>query len=100
MKEPTKRFSSRVENYLKYRPHYPVEALDILAEGCGLTTEWVVLNGEGKALDIEGLKTDARQLYLDLRQGQPQRFVILGGRSLTQAGKDIYRQENRGDSGK
>ena len=42
MKDPTKRFSSRVENYLKYRPHYPAEVLDILVEGCGLTPEWVV----------------------------------------------------------
>ncbi len=42
VKDPTKRFSSRVENYLKYRPHYPVEVLKILVKGCQLTPEWVV----------------------------------------------------------
>ena len=28
--DPKKRFSSRVENYIKYRPSYPVEILDFL----------------------------------------------------------------------
>jgi SAM-dependent methyltransferase len=31
------RFSSRVENYVKYRPGYPAETLDILKHDCGLT---------------------------------------------------------------
>ena len=30
MVDPKKRFSSRVENYIKYRPSYPVEILDFL----------------------------------------------------------------------
>ena len=42
MKDPTKRFSSRVENYLKYRPHYPAEVLEILVKECGLAPEWVI----------------------------------------------------------
>ena len=29
--------------------------------------EWVVFNGEGKPVDVAGLKTDARQAYVDLR---------------------------------
>ena len=37
MIDSTQRFSSRVENYLKYRPGYPSAILDLLREKCGLT---------------------------------------------------------------
>ena len=37
MLEPTKRFSNRVENYLKYRPRYPPEILPLLKKDCSLT---------------------------------------------------------------
>jgi SAM-dependent methyltransferase len=40
--DPTKRFSNRVENYLKYRPSYPPEIIDLLESECGLTAESVV----------------------------------------------------------
>ena len=40
--QPTQRFSTRVENYLKYRPGYPPELLDVLRRHCGLTPAWVV----------------------------------------------------------
>ena len=35
--EPTQRFSGRVENYARYRPSYPPEALDLLESECGLS---------------------------------------------------------------
>jgi SAM-dependent methyltransferase len=35
--DPTKRFSSRVEDYIRYRPSYPTEVLGWLAAECGLT---------------------------------------------------------------
>jgi len=38
----TSRFSDRVENYIRYRPGYPIEALDALKAECGLTSERVV----------------------------------------------------------
>lgn len=40
--EPTKRFSSRVENYSRFRPSYPQEVIALLEEECGLTTHAVV----------------------------------------------------------
>jgi SAM-dependent methyltransferase len=40
--EPTQRFSSRVENYARYRPSYPKEVIDVLRAECGLTPEFVV----------------------------------------------------------
>jgi SAM-dependent methyltransferase len=38
----TTRFSDRVADYINYRPHYPVEILDLLAANCGLTPESVI----------------------------------------------------------
>src|SRR5580704_10223538 len=35
-KSPTARFSDRVENYVRYRPGYPPEVLDLLRAECGL----------------------------------------------------------------
>jgi len=38
----TSRFSDRVENYVRYRPGYPPEALTALQEECGLTPQHVI----------------------------------------------------------
>ncbi|MGB8065323.1 MAG: class I SAM-dependent methyltransferase [Candidatus Sulfotelmatobacter sp.] len=38
----TSRFSDRVENYIRYRPGYPPEALQLLKNACGLAPEHVV----------------------------------------------------------
>jgi hypothetical protein len=34
--DPTSRFSSRAENYVKYRPRYPQEVVETMREECGL----------------------------------------------------------------
>jgi SAM-dependent methyltransferase len=39
---PTARFSDRVENYVRYRPGYPAEVLELLRDECGLRPEHVV----------------------------------------------------------
>src|ERR1700674_374680 len=41
-KSPTARFSDRVENYVRYRPGYPREVLDLLRAECGLRPSHVV----------------------------------------------------------
>lgn len=38
----TSRFSDRVENYVRYRPGYPVEALAALKKECGLSADHIV----------------------------------------------------------
>lgn len=38
----TSRFSDRVENYIRYRPGYPVEVVQVLKSACGLVPEHVV----------------------------------------------------------
>jgi SAM-dependent methyltransferase len=40
--DPTRRFSNRVENYLKYRPTYPTAIIPLLESECGLTPESVI----------------------------------------------------------
>ena len=39
---PTERFSSRVENYIRYRPHYPAQIISMLKDECGLKAESVI----------------------------------------------------------
>ena len=38
----TQRFSSRVDNYVRYRPGYPREVLNLLKKGCDLVTDSVI----------------------------------------------------------
>lgn len=41
-KSPTARFSDRVEDYVRYRPGYPPEVLDLLRSECGLRPSHIV----------------------------------------------------------
>lgn len=41
-KSPTARFSDRVENYVRYRPGYPLEVLELLRAECGLQPSHIV----------------------------------------------------------
>ncbi len=50
-KNSTTRFSTRVADYIKYRPHYPAEIIDLLAARCGLTPESVIADiGSGTGI--------------------------------------------------
>lgn len=40
--DSTRRFSSRVENYVRYRPAYPSAVLDLLKQNCNLTAASVI----------------------------------------------------------
>jgi len=42
VKDATQRFSSRVENYVRYRPGYPPDVLELLKNKCGLTSDSVI----------------------------------------------------------
>jgi SAM-dependent methyltransferase len=55
LKDSTQRFSSRVENYIRYRPGYPPGILDLLKTECGLTASSVVADigsGTGKLTEL------------------------------------------------
>ena len=52
--DPTQRFSNRVGNYVRYRPHYPAGVLDILRENIRLNPETVIADiGSGTGISGE-----------------------------------------------
>jgi SAM-dependent methyltransferase len=54
MKDPTQRFSDRVADYVRYRPHYPRQIIDILKAEFGLDPSWTVADlGSGTGLSSE-----------------------------------------------
>lgn len=55
MSESVERFTSRVEDYAKYRPGYPAEIVNLLKTECGLTPASIVADigsGTGKSSEI------------------------------------------------
>lgn len=54
-RDSTKRFSSRVENYVRYRPGYPGAIIDLLKSECGLTPKSLIADlgsGTGKLAEL------------------------------------------------
>lgn len=62
--DPTRRFSTRVENYIKYRPTYPPAIVDLLRRECGLTARAVVADvGSGTGLLSELFLKNGNRVY-------------------------------------
>jgi len=60
---PTERFSSRAENYARYRPGYPHAALELLKQRCGLTPGALVADvGSGTGILTELLLSSGAYL--------------------------------------
>ena len=54
MIDPTTRFTTRVENYVKYRPSYPAAIINLLETECSLTHEQIVADiGSGTGFMTE-----------------------------------------------
>src|SRR5262249_8570212 len=63
-KDPTRRFSSRVEPYIRYRPGYPPEVLEILESRCGLNPVSVVADvGSGTGILTELFLKNGNLVY-------------------------------------
>jgi SAM-dependent methyltransferase len=64
MKNATERFSTRVENYVKYRPHYPPAVIECMREKCGLTEASIVADvGSGTGILTELLLQNGNRVY-------------------------------------
>lgn len=64
MEDSTKRFSDRVENYVKYRPHYPKEIITFLTENTGLTPERIIADiGSGTGISTELFLENGNKVY-------------------------------------
>ncbi len=62
--DPKKRFSDRVENYVKYRPHYPEELLDFMKAECGLKQSSVIADiGSGTGISSELFLNNGNKVY-------------------------------------
>lgn len=92
-KDPTKRFSDRVEMYVKYRPHYPQAVLTCLEKECGLTETAVIADvGSGTGILTKLFLDNGNAVYgvepnAEMRQAaedylaQYTRFTSVNGRS-------------------
>ena len=62
--DPTRRFSGRVANYIKYRPAYPHGVIDLLRRECGLTANAVIADiGSGTGIFSELLLAVRVRVY-------------------------------------
>jgi len=62
--DPKKRFSSRVENYIKYRPSYPLEIIDFLKEKKILLEDTVIADiGSGTGILTKIFLDNGNQVY-------------------------------------
>ncbi len=62
--EPTKRFSNRVGNYLRYRPRYPRQIIPLLSETIGLEPSHVVADlGSGTGFLAELFLANGNPVY-------------------------------------
>src|ERR1019366_5901844 len=63
-KNSTTRFSSRVENYIKYRPGYPQAIVDLLSARCGLTSASVIADvGSGTGILTELMLRNGNKVF-------------------------------------
>jgi ubiquinone/menaquinone biosynthesis C-methylase UbiE len=64
MSTPTARFSTRVDNYIRYRPGYPKELFQLLKSECGLTPDSVVADiGSGTGLLTRDFLENGNQVF-------------------------------------
>ena len=64
MVDPTQRFSSRVAQYVRYRPGYPAEVIECLRAACGLTSSSVIADvASGTGLFTRLLLDNGNEVY-------------------------------------
>jgi SAM-dependent methyltransferase len=64
MLDPTRRFSNRVEEYIRYRPRYPREAIDLLVREAGITERSRIADvGAGTGILTEPLLETGATVY-------------------------------------
>lgn len=64
MTDPTRRFTNRVENYVKYRPDYPAGIMQLFRDEIGLTTGSVVADvGSGTGISARLFLENGNTVY-------------------------------------
>jgi SAM-dependent methyltransferase len=94
---PTTRFSDRVENYVRYRPGYPPEVLDLLRAECGLRPSHIVADiASGTGMFTRLLLENGNSVFavepnpemreMGMRQLESFQFLQSGARLVSVAG--------------
>src|SRR5438046_4630340 len=61
---PTKRFSNRVENYVKYRPDYPREILSLLNDHIRFHKSWTIADvGSGTGISARMFLENGNEVF-------------------------------------
>jgi SAM-dependent methyltransferase len=64
VQDPTQRFSSRVDNYVRYRPGYPAVVLHLLKKMCGLTPDSMIADiGSGTGIFTRMLLENGNRVF-------------------------------------
>lgn len=64
IKDSKLRFSNRVENYIKYRPSYPIEVVALLQKKCGMTRRSILADiGSGTGIFTQLLVDKCDRVY-------------------------------------
>jgi SAM-dependent methyltransferase len=94
-KDPTARFSSRVSDYVRYRPGYPPAVAALLEEECGLTPASVVADvGSGTGLLSEIFLRRGNRVY----GVEPNREMREAGERLLAAYPNFVSVEGRAEA--
>ncbi|HKG12257.1 MAG TPA: class I SAM-dependent methyltransferase [Pyrinomonadaceae bacterium] len=92
--DPTRRFSNRVEDYIKYRPDYPRAVVGLLEDECGLTRESVVADvGSGTGILSELFLSAGVRVY----GVEPNREMREAGASLLSAYEGFVSVDGRAE---
>ena len=94
-KDPTQRFSNRVEDYVRHRPTYPPALVQTLAHECGLAPESVVADvGSGTGLLSELFLRNGNLVY----GVEPNREMREAGARLLSAYENFVSVEGRAEA--
>src|SRR5437763_17045747 len=90
MSDPTKRFSNRVGNYIKYRPDYSGAVIDLLTEECRLTQQSIIADiGSGTGILSELFLKNGNRVF-GIEPNLPMREA--GEKSIEQYPKFVSRE--------
>jgi SAM-dependent methyltransferase len=93
--DPTRRFSNRVEDYVKYRPAYPAALVRLLEDECGLVRESVVADvGSGTGILSELFLRRGNRVY----GVEPNREMREAGERLLAAYDNFVSVEGRAEA--
>ena len=93
--DPTRRFSSRVEDYIKYRPSYPRAVVELLGDECGLNPASVVADvGSGTGILSELFLRNGNRVY----GVEPNREMREAGERLLSAYENFVSVEARAEA--